>query len=188
MEQNVTYASVRCTYTELRDANGGLIYSLSHKDCTQPAFAIENYKALTEGEQKAVRALMKLKSGKISMREFLAGNYGEWAGDDTYTELSFRNKETGSTMSGSTLMKKATAKVYLTADGFDAIAKLSGAKRAYEVAGMDAYVLTPSIIAHAAAQVTVTEDPEVPEIAKKNDKKSKLTKILLALAGWALFK
>ena len=181
----VTYAAVRCTYTELRTADGILLYSLSKSDCAGIVpFAIENYTPEGDEIRQLRCAIARYQSGKMpadNLANFRTQNYAPVAG---YGEPTWRNEQTGEFVGASYIMSGAFAKVYLTADGYELIEKLAGKKVAYDISVTDAYVFTPSI--QPVEGVTVQVDPEEPDVIKKKETGT-ITKILLALAGWALF-
>lgn len=182
----VTYATVRCTYTELRTADGVLLYSLSGRDCAGVVpFAIENYTESDTDIDTLRCAIARYRSGKMSAAD-LPAHVGNWSYVDGALTPSWRNSETDNIITEDGIMSGAFVKVYLTQGGYDTIKKLSGAAKAYQLSGKDLYVFVPSI--KPVENVTVEVDPEpVDPYQPKKKETSVITKILLALAGWALF-
>ena len=172
------YAYPKCTYVELRNKKGELVYTVCKKDVKGAPFAVEDFQAMPEEYATALRAMLKFYNGHLSKEQAEYYNIST-----SYNAPRFVDRMGGTwTLNGLTEM--ATTKVYLTGDGVDMITKLSGGKKAYDVSLQDLYVLSPFI------QVDENAEPEPepePEQEPEQETKSGLSKLLLLLAGWVLF-
>ena len=194
---NTTYATIRCTYVELRDESmqRNLVTMCGKHLKSGVPFAIENFTPLTQKEESLLRAYMKyrnslVKSGKkrrAACLQALKQAVGANRGFDVTTTYTIG--EQSGTWEG--LIKKATTRVYLTADGYDIVKHACGSARAYKISNTPTYVLSPFITPVDVSEEDITEDPnlqvDVPEITAKK-KNSNLGKILLAVAGWLIFR
>lgn len=186
MEKKVSYATVRCTYVELHDAAGNHVYTVCGKDCKRLnviPFAVENFEPMEEKFNNAVRGILRYYNrypGQLDKLQSLVGNQFH-----VYSEGNILDLETNFSWSCSGLLDMAKTRMFLTAGGFDLIKDLSGAKKAYDISEMDLYAYSPFI--SIAENVNVTPEPE-PDPVQPKQNNSLIGKLLLVLAGWALFK
>ena len=187
---NVTYATIRCTYVELRDESmqRNLVTMCSKHLKSGVPFAIENFTPLTQKEESLLRAYMKYRNSLVKSGKKRRAACLQALKQAIHTTLYTISDKSGMWES---LIKKATTRVYLTADGYDIVKREVGSARAYKISNTPTYVLSPFITPVEVSEEDITEDPnlqvDVPEITAKK-KNSNLGKILLAVAGWLIFR
>ena len=181
METN--YAVPRCTYVELRNAAGEHIYTITAADAKKfgAPLAVEDFTPLSDEQAKLLKALMRYEHGKLSDEQ---ANLYYSIITNAGGSVTARDSN-GGYWSLAGLMEKAQTRVYLTGDGVALIRSLSGAKRAYDISDMELYVLSPFI--QVLDNPVVKEDPEPDPEQPKAKNNSLLNKLLLIVAGWALF-
>ena len=178
------YAYPKCTYLELRDSRGEHVYTIcSNKLKAGAPLAIENYTPMPEEYARALRVLFKYEHGRISKEQ------AEMAGVITNMAQGAAYKDSkGGFWRLPELMEMAKTRVYLTADGYNMIASLSGGSIAYIVSGKDLYVLSPNIRIAENVKVEPEPEPVTPDpVPLPKRETSKLNKLLLLIAGWVLF-
>ena len=167
MEGN-NYATVRCTYAELRTAKDERVVTVTSKSIRRAGGIIPFVsERLIDGRDAELCRLYE--SGQLEKRA--GGRYyydnSEWT-QEYIDELMWRYLH---------------VKIYLTTDGYNMLMQQLGASRAYQISTMDLYAYASAVKDVKPVDVDPNPDPDPDPDPDKKENNKLFNTLLLLIAG-----